>query len=422
MTEGVTRQPEPPGSQAVIDIFDPFEHSPRMLLLRDAKPKTIMAMILAGLSAVIASAIIGHRFGSLDSFHPISDAERLMQVGNPPASPASFPLMRDVVSWYLIVMSAATLVIVRSQWRCISSTVPHLADAGVLHWRKEVDGSKRWRAFLVGSTYAHDAPRDFLLAALSRAQRILTAISRHWFAIFIFASIVAAGYINGEVDGSFRALSPTHLSAVQEQHWVHEAGASWWAGPDNLNGLFVYFIISALMFSAIAAQNGVGLAAIYIFVVMSKTFDFRCDWSNSDGYFGWSPVASLYRITLLSLTFHIAAITSVMWIMGWGRFAYMTVLIVIPVIAAPLYLLLPAIVFGRFSRREKERRIDELTLEVRQASDLSTQQTLREELNYARGAKINPLRPRPREIPASLATIVIPILLAVVQVIAVLKA
>lgn len=422
MTEGAQRPPEASGSRAVIKIFDPFEHSPRMLLLRDAKPRTLIAMILAGLFAVIASAIIGHRFGSLASFHPISDGERLMQVGNPPASPPSFPLMRDIVSWYLIAMSAATLVIVRSQWRCISSTVPHLSDAEVLHWRQEVDGSMRWRAVLVGSAHAHSAPKEFLLAALWRAQRVLKAISRHWFAIFIFASVVAAGYINGEVDGSFHALAPTHLSAAQEQHWLHEAGESWWAGPDNLNGLFVYFIISALMFSAIAAQNGVGLAAIYIFVVMRRTFDFRCDWSNSDGYFGWAPVASLYRITLLSLTFHIAAITSVMWIMGWGRFAYMTVLIVIPIIAAPLYLLLPAMVFRRFSKREKERRIEELTFQVRQATDLNTQQTLREELNYARGAKINPLRPRPREIPASLVTIVIPILLAVVQVIAVLKA
>jgi hypothetical protein len=406
----------------MIDTFDPFEHSPRMRLLRDAKPRTIIGMIAAGLSAVVASAVIGNRLGPLGAFHPIADAERLMQVGNPPASPPSFPLTRDVVSWYLIVMSAATLVIVRNQWRCISTTVPHLAQAGVLHWRGRVDGSKRWRAILVGSAHAHDAPSDFLSAALWRAQRILTAISRHWFAIFIVASAVAAGYINGEVNGSFHALSPTHLSAAQEQHWLREAGASWWAGPENLNGLFVYFLISALMFSAIAAQNGVGLAAIYIFVVMNKTFEFRCDWSNSDGYFGWSPVASLYRITLLSLTFHIAAITSVMWIMGWGRFAYMTVLIVIPVIAAPLYLLLPAIAFGRFSRREKERRIDELTAKARETTDLGEHQTLRSELDYVRGAKINPLRPRPREIPTSLATIVIPILLAVVQVIAVLKA
>jgi len=120
----------------------------------------------------------------------------------------------------------------------------------------------------------------------------------------------------------------------------------------------------------------------------------------------------------LSLVFHVAAITSVMWVMGWGRFAYMTVLIVIPVIAAPLYLFVPAMVFLRFSRTEKDRRIDELTSGIDSTTNLPLRQSLRSELDYVREAKINPLRPRRREIPASIATIVIPVTLTAVQVIA----
>jgi hypothetical protein len=414
--------PASASSRADIESFDPFEDSAQMRLLRDAKPRTIAAMIVTGLLAVVLSAIIGNRFGTLADFQPIDDAQRLMQVGDPPPSLPSFPLTRDVISWYLIVMSAATLAIVRLQWRWITAIVPHLAEAGALHWRGSMGGARRWRELLVGSAHADDAPKDFLDAALNRARRVITATGRYWWVIFIVAAAVAVGYINGEVDGSFGALAPPHLSAGGEQKWLDEAISSWWAGPDNLYGLFVYFVISALMFSAIAAQNAVGFAAIYLFVVMRRTFEFRCDWENRDGRYGWDPLAALYRITLLALVLHIAAITSVMWVMGWGRYAYMTILIVIPVIAVPLYLIVPAIIFARFGKREKKRRIAELTAErtaeLGGSEEIALLRALRDEIEYVRKAKINPLRPSRREIPASVATILIPATLTAVQVIA----
>ena len=404
--------------QAEVTSFDPFADSSQMRLLRDAKPRTIAAMIVTGMSAVIFASVLGGRFGPLSAFQPIEDAQRLMQVGNPPPSEPSFPLTRDVVSWYLIVMSAATLVLVRKQWRLITMIVPHLSAAGALYWRQEVEGSRFMRLRLVGVAHADSPPEAFLNAALARGKVIVSAIGRFWWVIFLCAVVVAAGYIKGEIDGSFQALAPDHLSALADQTWRQEAIDSWWAGPSNLYGLLVYFLISALMFSAIAAQNDVGFVAIYLFVAMNKAFEFRCDWDNRDEFFGWLPVASLYRITVLSLVFHVAAITSVMWVMGWGRFLYMTVLIVIPVIAAPLYLLVPFVVFHRFSRKERNRRIDELTSGINAPTALPLRQSLRSELEYVREAKINPLRPRKREIPASIATIVIPVTLTAVQVIA----
>jgi hypothetical protein len=315
-------------------------------------------------------------------------------------------------------MSAATLVIVHKQWRLISGIVPHLSRAGALYWRGSVQGSRFSRAMLVGDGHADEAPRDFLQSALSRGERIVAAIGRFWWAIFIVAAIVAVGYVSGEIDGSFQALAPPDMSPQAMDRWGDEAVASWWAGTDNLCGLFVYFLISALMFSAIAAQNGIGLVAIYLFICMSRVFAFRCDWANRDGFFGWEPVASLYRLTVLSLTLHIAAITSVMWLMGTARYLYLTVLIVIPVIAAPLYLVVPFVVFRRFTSRERDRRIDELTSGIDDDTALHLKQSVRGELEYVRTAKINPLRPRKRQIPASIATIVIPVTLTAVQVIA----
>lgn len=414
-------------SRAEIVSFDLFEQSAQMRLLRDAKPQTIIGMIVLGLVAVVLAAIIGHRFGSLSDLQPVADAQRLMEIGDPPPSPPAFPLMRDVVSWYLIAMSAATLAIARRQWRLITEAVPHLSEAGVLYWRGDVSGGTNWRRALVGSSHASDAPDDFLHAAFRNARRLVTATGRYWYAIFIAAVVVAAGYLNGEINGSFGALAPPHLGGVAEHVWLHKAISSWWASGSNPNGLIVYFEISALMFSAIAAQNAVGLAAIYVFVVMSRTFEFRCNWTRDgdDSRYGWSPIAALYRITLLSLVLHIAAITSVMWLMGWGRFAYMTVLIVIPVIAVPLYIVLPAIIFTRFGRREKKRRIEEinreLTSEVNRVQEIETSHLLREETAYVKKARINPLRPRKREIPAVVAVIVIPVTLTAVQLIAALK-
>src|SRR6185369_14172542 len=119
MSQQTVNPTSPEDQRADLKRFDPFEGSWQMRLLRDAKPRTIAAMIVAGLAAVVTASVIGNRFGSLSSFQPIEDAQRLMQVGNPPPSEPSFPLMRDVVSWYLIVMSAATLVIVRRQWQRI---------------------------------------------------------------------------------------------------------------------------------------------------------------------------------------------------------------------------------------------------------------------------------------------------------------
>ena len=427
MSDQAVSKADSAGSRAEIPKFDLFEHSAQMRLLRDAKPRTIVGMIALGLAAVVLSAILGNAFGSFSDFQPIDDAQRLMELGDPPPSPPTFPLMRDVVSWYLIAMSAATLAITRRQWRLITDAVPHLSKAGVLYWRGDVSGGRGWHRALVGSSHADDAPADFLDAAFRNARRLVTATGRYWYAIFVVAVVVAAGYINGEINGSFSALAPPHLGGAAEQAWLHEAIASWWASPSNPNGLLVYFLISALMFSAIAAQNAVGLAAIYVFVVMSRTFQFRCNWTQDgdDSRYGWSPIAALYRITLISLILHIAAITSVMWLMGWGRFAYMTVLIVIPVIAIPLYIVLPAIIFTRFGRREKKRRIEELTVEL--TSEVSgTQkivalQTLREESAFVKKARINPLRPRKREIPAVVVTILIPVTLTAVQLYAALR-
>ena len=415
--------PASPSTRADIKSFDPFKDSEHMRSLRDAKPRTIAMMIITGLVAVVASAIIGHRLGTFADFQPIKDAQRLMQIGHPPPSLPSFPLTRDVVSWYLIVMSAATLVIVRLQWRWITAVVPHLASAGALHWRGSMGGARRWRVLLVGSAHADDAPGEFLDAALKRARLVVTATGRYRWVIAVVAGAVAAGYINGVLDGSFGALAPPHLSASGEKTWLNEAISSWWASRENVSGLLVYFVISALMFSAIAAQNAVGFAAIYLFVVMRRTFEFRCDWENRDGRYGWEPVAALYRTTLLSLVLHVAAITSVMWVMvGWARYLYLTVLIVIPVVAIPLYLIVPAIVFSRFGKREKKRRIEELTAkrtaEVHGAEDIVLLKLLREEIEYVQKAKINPLRPSIREIPASVVTIVIPVTLTAVQVIA----
>lgn len=427
MSDPTVNHPGSSSSRAQFTSFDLFDHSAQMRLLRDAKPRTIAGMIALGLAAVVLSAIIGHRFGSLSDFQPVADAQRLMQVGNPPPSPPDFPLMRDVVSWYLIAMSAATLVITRRQWRLITNAVPHLSNAGVLYWRTSVSGERSWRRALVGSAHADDAPDDFLYAAFGNARRLITATGRYWYAIFIVAVVVAAGYINGEISGSFGALAPPHLSGAAEHAWLDKAISSWWASPDNPNGLLVYFLLSALMFSAIAAQNAVGLAAIYVFVVMSRTFEFRCDWTRDgdDSRYGWSPISALYRITLLSLVLHIAAITSVMWLMGWGRFAYMTVLIVIPVLAVPLYIILPAIIFTRFARREKKRRIKELTQEfdrdVHGPESIANLRAMRDETAYVKKARINPLRPRKREIPAVIVTTVIPIALTAVQLIAALK-
>jgi hypothetical protein len=428
MTDQAVSQAGGAGSQAEIARFDLFEDSAQMQLLRDAKPRTIVGLIALGLLAVVLSAIIGHRFGSFSDFQPVADAQRLMQIGDLPPSRPAFPLMRDVVSWYLVVMSAATLVITRRQWQLITEAVPHLSKAGVLYWLSHVSGGKGWHRTLVGSTHADDAPANFLDAAFRHARRLVTATGHYWYAIFIVAVVVAAGFTNGEIDGSFGALAPLHLSGTAEQEWLHRAISSWWASPSNPNGLLVYFLISALMFSAIAAQNAVGLAAIYVFVVMSRTFEFRCNWTQDgdDRRYGWSPVAALYRITLLSLVLHIAAITSVMWLMGWGRFAYMTILIVIPVIAVPLYIILPAIIFTRFGQREKKRRIEELDRELLPEGVGGTQKienlkTLRDETAFVEKARINPLRPRKREIPAVVATILIPITLTAVQVIAALK-
>jgi hypothetical protein len=404
-----------------IESFDPFELSPQMKRLRDAKSVTIAAMILGGIAAVVVSAIVTDHFGSISDVEPWNDALRLMQVGSPPPSRPDFPLMRDVVSWYLILMSALTLIIVRIQWRRITSIVPHLAREGAIEWRDTVAGSARSRRLLVGPDHADAAPSEFLSAALRRSQAWINGIGHFWYALWILAALVAAIFINGEVGGSFGALAPSHLTPAQHAVWLEHANASWWAAPKSIYGMLAYFVIAALMFAAIAAQNGVGLAAMFLFVAMRRTLNFRLDWDNCDGYNGWEPVASLHRYTLWVVTLHVAAITSVMWLMGWGRFAYMTILIVIPVVGIPLYLLFPACIFLQMGEREKRRRTKELSARLREETDRAAQLAIRDEIEAVRKARINPLRIRGRQVPASVATIIVPVILTVIQIVAALK-
>jgi hypothetical protein len=218
-------------------------------------------------------------------------------------------------------------------------------------------------------------------------------------------------------------LAPGGLNGKVEGDWVKAAYQSWWAGSNHLPGLILYCAAGFLGIYVVLMQNVVGVVTVYLIVALSAFADFGMVWENPDGHFGWLGVTAVYKTVLASLALHGFALSFLFVVLGTRNFRWLVGLLILWALVLPLFTVVPWRLFGKIGRKAVEARIAELAGEIREAEEFLNKTDhlmlgvlLRQEIGVLRGYRTMILRPRPFETSLVFGTIVLPLVLALGQI------
>jgi len=399
--------------------FEPFRVVPYLGGLRNW-PSTIWLLLLPLVVVlVVVGSLLQGTVGGLTDFQPLWDVQRALGVGNPPPSRPNFPLTRDVIDGFLIVVICVTIPLIHRQWILMSRVIEGLLSSGALT-SKAAPSLDRVRRLLrvekVLTSVTHGTPLERLIGAanrwldkVGRSSGILVAVS------FALALLIAIG---PNRNGLFRAFSGD-LPAETAETWLREAYDSWWAAISHPGGFFLYVLLMALGIYLVLIQNTVGLTAVYCLIALSAVADFDLDWLDRDGNFGWQPVTEVFRTVVLSLVLHGSALSLTLLALGVDNFPWVFGVVLIWIVMLPSVTLGPLYALRGLSRAAQEKRVDQLVTffnTTPSAADPLQQVDLRGKIVSVRAAKARPLRLRRAELPAFFVLVLLPIFLTTVQV------
>lgn len=399
--------------------FDPFRVAP---FYRRAggwpAPALLLAVPLTMAVAVVITTAEG-TFGSIGDFQPIQDARRLF--GWDGASPAApyFPLLRDYPSWILVTIIATTWALVHLQWQRFRACLPSLEENGVIRPRPHVTVGRLDRLLRLAPA---DAPTDgdaLFRDALHRAHRVLDAFARMWWLVAIVAGVVTFLLVQSEDrNGVFQVLTPS-LHGGERTAWIDASYDSWWAGKNHLGGLLLYTAIACGGIFVILLQNVVGFAAVYVVLAMGRFLEFDADWANSDGRYGWAALNRAFQTVFWSLAIHGVALSLLLVTLGIENFRWVLTLVLLYLVVLPLYTVVPWLVFRRVQIEAVSRRQSEIEAEVAIRDwkcRLEAEDWAAEKRAPLEQAQLHPLHVRRRVVSPIVAGVLLPIVLAVLQI------
>jgi hypothetical protein len=409
-----------------ITPFDPFQAI-------SGAPKTKSWpswRLLLTFPLVFAVAIVVTLFdgtlGSAGSLQPLEDMQRVFRIGHVTASKPAFPFLRDFASWIVFAIIVLTIALVHRQWKAMRGCLGRLSDSGVLVLKATPTVPNGWPRWLRIHRLAADKDDAMSLDQLvNRLNGILRALSN---ATLLFggsaAALVFLLVLSEQRNGIFGVLAPQGFTAAGQRAWLRLSYQSWWAGTNHLPGLILYCACACLGIYVVLMQNVVGVVTVYLTVFLPLFADFGMDWNNVDGHFGWSGVSDGYRTVLWSLTLRGFALSFLFIVLGVRNFEWITALLAIWAAVLPLYTIVPFQVFGRIGRDAVERRILSLLKEQGNAEALGDPRSrlllsivIRQEIRELRTYHSMILRPRPIETSLAFGTIVLPIGLAIAQIV-----
>jgi hypothetical protein len=373
--------------------FDPFAFAPFFGWARHVHTAWFGLLgVLIALTVVVVTWVEG-TLGALNNFELREDVRRIVGLDTEPSAP-SFPLLRDVASWFLLLVIVATCMIVHRQWQLMSDGVSELRLNNVLIPETSARPS---RLPLLNRLLRGSDGQDQVMVLLKKindfGQRIVARA-----ALFVAgaAAILAFLLIQGEKSrGLFQVVMPRGLSPEGQASWLSAAYESWWASDSHPLGIITYFTLAVFGLYVILMQNVVGVVCAYLAVALSAVAKLDADWLNRDGRYGWRPVARIFRTVYLSLALHGLALSVLVVILGVQNFTWVSGLVLIWVVMVPLYILVPWLAFRSVEGTARRRRIDGLgaispasagTMDgVRQTHDLVA------EIDRCRRAKIRPM-------------------------------
>ena len=377
------------------------------------------ALILPALLITMAEGTLGQR----SDFQLWQDIQRVLGVGAAP-SPPEFPLARDVLSWFLIVIVVATFVLVHRQWQYIARSLPNMAASGIIRPVERLPSSSRSRRLLLHRILGECDPESALIVLANWVNRFFTKASRwvSWTFALLAAAFTVLLFIGGRSTGVFRFMMPEGLDHIAQQEWLKAAYSSWWASSAHPFGESCFFLMAFLAIYVILLQNLVGIIIAYGAVALPEVVIMDADWLNRDGYFGWMPVVRIYRTVYLSLALHGLALSVLLIVLSVRGFPWMLGLVGLWVIVLPIYLLGPWAIFISVEKNIKKKRVEHITelmdeQNVDPEKDLERLPAYLTEIQRVREARIRPIRVPRYQIPPFAVVVLLPIFLTIAQII-----
>ena len=359
--------------------------------------------------------------GGREDFQLWADLRRIFTGRVDDGSAAEFPLVRDVASWFFVLMVAGTCVIVHRQWVLMSDCLSDAAKSGALKPAKATAFSRLHRMILLPRLLSDASPANYLPILVQRVNNGMARAGRYVVVVGVAAGILALLLVVGEnKNGLFRVLAPSSLTGGARSAWVEEAYGSWWASiHEHPFGFISYLCIAGFGIFVILLQNVVGVACTYLIVSLSAVCEIDADWLNRDGLFGWRSVGEVFRTVRWSLALHGAALSVAVLVLGVDNFPWILVLVAIWVVVVPLFAVMPILTFRAVERAVRERRVKQLEAELvaqGRATDVTAIRSYRDEIEYTHSARIRPLKSKRASVPALLVLVVLPVVLTGAQI------
>jgi hypothetical protein len=411
-----------PSKNATTD-FDPFALMPLFHRARHLNSWLVALPVCAVfMSSFLIASMIDGTLGSRDGFQTWNDLKRALGLPHTPPALPYFPLMRDVTSWFLVFVVVCMCGLAHRQWQLMAHFVSDLAGNGTLRPKTTFKDTPHSRALKIDKLISAGEGHDALTSFISGVTRVSTAKIAKW-APYIGAGsvIIVILLIIGEKHSLFIVFAPHGLNSGQKGKWLSAAYQNWWASDDHPFGLLVYFMAWFVGSYILIIENLIGVIAIYQIAGLPYVAEFDIDWLNRDGNFGWMPVKRVMRTVDALLTLHGLTICILLIVIGIQNFPWIIILVVIGLIIAPMYMIVPAVVFGRVIHRARDQRIRQLT-HIANQIQLATAQNVNEfrsimfEVDRVRTAKIRPTYPGWSQTPPIVVAIVLPIVLTIAQI------
>lgn len=362
-------------------------------------------------TAFLVTAIEG-TLGSVSDFRPVADVQRIAGTSTTPAPP-EFPLLRDTATWALATIIFLTIGVVWRQWQLLGSCLRELAANRVLIEKAQPD-INRVRRLLGYKRMANYKGRHGIEGFIARMNHYLEVAGSFPALFLVFSLAVALTVI---LVSSYDSLGVFRLWNIDESSWsdgrfADLAYQNWWASRENLGGHVVYIMIAFVGIFAILLQNVVGLIAVYVIGGFPAFCDFGVDWFDCDGNFGWRPLGQVFRTVRWSLLMHGLALTILFAMVGAGVWPYAVLLLALWACVFPVYLGIPSLVMRSVGSDAKRAAL------IRAASDGPDDiERASSVVPYIRHASVKPLRMSRFGVYAFFASILLPTILTIIQIV-----
>lgn len=419
-------QPTPVAQPNVRD-FDPFEF---MSLYRGIRDKSSALLGIVGL-VIIALIIIPNladgTFGTVHDFHLWSDIQRPFGATGLPTSQPYFPLMRDVTTWFLAFTTISGTILLHRQWRYLSECLSKLTARGAIVPLASPRSNMLSRLLRIDAMANGVPASDALKVVVGKVMDGLARLRRILFAALTLISIVLALLLQaGQQNDLFETFAPPHETLAQNRAWLATAYQNWWAGDAHLFAHIVYTILAIYAILIILHFEVVGIIAVYMTIVVYFTVDFSADWLNVDGRFGWSPIARTFRTVLWANALLGGTLAVVLMSIGFSNYRWVSALVVLYAIFMPMFTLVPWLVFRRVEKRARNLRIARVSKIVEQRGldvdkDIGEIAPYLAEIARCQGIRIRPLRMGTASLSTYVVVVILPIILAAVQIVVPLR-